>query len=186
MELLEVILDSFVNVAMLLFEYIGVGVITFSGIQGFINYLRRSPDTRLVLAKGLAMGLEFKLGSEILRTVIVRNLQEIGIVAGIILLRATLTFLIHWEIRNEENDGHASQEAVETIQTAEAVKKPEPVPAAEGIQGTAVVKEAGQVQENEAGKLGERVQGNEAGKPAERVQENEAVGGMEQARELEQ
>jgi len=145
MELLEVILDSFVNVAMLLFEYIGVGVITFSGIQGFVNYIRRSPDTRLVLAKGLAMGLEFKLGSEILRTVIVRNLKEIGIVAGIILLRATLTFLIHWEIRNEENDGHANQEAAKTVQMGEAVKSSEVT-----VQGAEGIQEAGAVKASEA------------------------------------
>lgn len=105
MEVLETLLHSFVNFAMLLFEYIGVGVITFSGIQGMVNYIRKSPNTRLMLAKGLAMGLEFKLGSEILRTVIVRNLEEIYIVAGIIVLRAILTILIHWEIRNEENEG---------------------------------------------------------------------------------
>ena len=111
MELLETILHSFVNLAMLLFEYIGVGVITYAGIQGIVNYVRRSPDTRLMLAKGLAMGLEFKLGSEILRTVVVRNLQEIGIVAGIIALRATLTILIHWEIKNEENEEHMHEHA---------------------------------------------------------------------------
>ena len=47
-------------------------------------------------------GLEFKLGSEILRTVVVRDWKEIGIVGGIIALRAALTFLIHWEIKEEE------------------------------------------------------------------------------------
>ena len=82
----------------------GVGIIICSGITGFIMYVRRSPDTRIYLAKGLAMGLEFKLGSEILRTVVVRQWQEIGIVAGIIALRAALTFLIHWEIREEEKN----------------------------------------------------------------------------------
>ena len=56
----------------------------------------------MVLARGLAAGLEFKMGSEILRTVIVQNFSEIGMVAGIILLRAVLAFLIHWEIRNEQ------------------------------------------------------------------------------------
>lgn len=50
------------------------------------------------------MGLEFKLGSEILRTVIVRTMDEILIVAGIIVLRAVLTFLLHWEIKNEEEE----------------------------------------------------------------------------------
>ena len=104
MELLETLLHSFVNLAMLLFEYIGVGVITYAGIQGLVNYVRKAPDTRLVLAQGLAMGLEFKLGSEILRTVVVRSLSEIAIVGSIIALRAVLTVLIHWEIKNEKAD----------------------------------------------------------------------------------
>ena len=42
------------------------------------------------------------MGSEILRTVIVRDWSEIKIVAGIIALRAALTFLLHWEIKEEE------------------------------------------------------------------------------------
>lgn len=103
-EMLESALNTIVNLAMLLFEYIGVIILIVAGIQGVVNYVRRKPDTRLILAQGLAMGLEFKLGSEILRTVIVRSLDEIYIVAGIILLRAVLTILIHWEIKNEENE----------------------------------------------------------------------------------
>ena len=98
-DILEVFRDHLVEFSVLIFEFIGVGIIIVSGIHGF--YLKKSPDTKLALAKGLAMGLEFKLGSEILRTVILRSWQEIGIVAGIIVLRAALTFLIHWEIRQE-------------------------------------------------------------------------------------
>lgn len=111
MELLETLLHSFVNLAMLLFEYIGVGVITYAGIQGLVNYMRKAPDTRLVLAQGLAMGLEFKLGSEILRTVVVRSLSEIAIVGSIIALRAVLTVLIHWEIKNEVNEKQVPEAA---------------------------------------------------------------------------
>ena len=119
MEILETILHSFVNLAMLLFEYIGVGVITFAGLQGLVNYLRRSPDTRLTLAQGLALGLEFKLGSEILRTVIVRSLSEIAIVGSIIALRAVLTVLIHWEIRNEKADEAAASDLRESAAASE-------------------------------------------------------------------
>lgn len=104
LHLLEYALDNIVEAAILLFEFIGVGIIIFTGIRGFYLYLRRSPDTKLTLAKGLAMGLEFKLGSEILRTVVVREWTEIAAVAGIIALRAALTFLIHWEIREEEKE----------------------------------------------------------------------------------
>ena len=108
LELLQNILEEVVEFSILFFEYIGVGVITVSGIQGLINYIKGRPNTRLLLAEGLAMGLEFKLGSEILRTVIVRNIQEILIVGGIIVLRATLTILLHWEIKNEKEDSTAT------------------------------------------------------------------------------
>lgn len=98
----EGVLNSVVSIAILLFEFMGVLVLLLTGIVGICNYFRRDPFCRLKLAKGMAMGLEFKLGSEILRTVAVRELQEIAIVGAIILLRAALTFLIHWEIKEEE------------------------------------------------------------------------------------
>lgn len=110
MEFLHEVLELIVNAAILLFEFMGVGVIIWAGIQGMYSYMRRDPLTRLKLAKGMAMGLEFKLGSEILRTVVVRDLSEIAIVGAIILLRAALTFLIHWEIKNEEAEVEASLE----------------------------------------------------------------------------
>lgn len=105
MELLsgfEMLLAQFVNLAILLFELMGVFIIGASGARGFYNYVKRAPDTKLTLAKGLAVGLEFKMGSEILRTVVVREWKEIAAVGGIIILRAALTFLIHWEIKEEE------------------------------------------------------------------------------------
>lgn len=92
----------FAEAAILMFEWIGIIVIVAAGIMGIVSYLRRDPETRLKLAQGLAMSLEFKLGGEILRTVLVRELGEIAVVGAIILLRAALTFLIHWEIKNEE------------------------------------------------------------------------------------
>ena len=98
MEHLEWLLSLVANTAIIIFEFIGVGIIIYSGLTSFLKFLRRSPDTKIYLAKGLAMGLEFKMGSEILRTVVVREWKEIGIIA----LRAALTFLIHWEIKEEE------------------------------------------------------------------------------------
>lgn len=100
--LLEDILEAIVGIGILTFEFMGVGVIIWTSIISLYKYIRHKSDTRLYLAKGLAMGLEFKLGSEILRTVVVREWKEIALVGGIILLRAALTFLIHWEIKQEE------------------------------------------------------------------------------------
>lgn len=103
----EVILDHLVEIGILIFEFIGVGIIIGTSLVSFYKYVTKKPDTRIYLGKGLAMGLEFKLGSEILRTVIVREWSEIAIVAGIIALRAALTFLIHWEIKEEEKEAAA-------------------------------------------------------------------------------
>lgn len=99
---LQMVLENLVEAGILIFEFIGVGVIICTSLVSLYKYVTKKPDTRIYLAKGLAMGLEFKLGSEILRTVIVREWREIAIVAGIIALRAALTFLIHWEIKEEE------------------------------------------------------------------------------------
>lgn len=109
LEIMEAVLEKLVGCGILIFEFIGVGVIIGTSLVSLYKFLTRKPDTRIYLAKGLAMGLEFKLGSEILRTVIVREWKEIAIVAGIIALRAALTFLIHWEIRQEENE-HLKEE----------------------------------------------------------------------------
>ncbi|MDD2972187.1 MAG: DUF1622 domain-containing protein [Lachnospiraceae bacterium] len=102
-EILNQILNIIIEYAILLFEYTGVIIIIIACLRGIWEYVHCSPVTRLNLAKGMAMGLEFKLGSEILRTVVVREFKEIFIVASIISLRALLTFLIHWEIKNEES-----------------------------------------------------------------------------------
>ena len=103
--IMEWVLENIAGFAIVIFEFIGVAIIIWSGITGFINWLKHAGDTGVYLARGLAMGLEIKMGSEILRTVVVREWKEIGIVAGIIALRAALTFLLHWEIKEEEKSG---------------------------------------------------------------------------------
>ena len=102
-EFMAELLDVLVANAIHLFELVGVIVLIVAGVQGVVNYIRHDPMVRLKLAKGMALCLEFKLGSEILRTVVVRDLSEIAIVGAIIVLRAALTFLIHWEIKTEES-----------------------------------------------------------------------------------
>lgn len=55
--------------------------------------IRRNPHVRLDLAQGIALALEFKLGGEVLRTVIVREQTELITLGAVILLRGALTFL---------------------------------------------------------------------------------------------
>lgn len=95
-------MEILVNFFVIILESMGLIVIAVSSVRAFAHWVKHDPQTRLHLAEGLAMALEFKLGSEILRTVIVRDMSEVIQVGCIIILRAALTFLIHWEIKNEE------------------------------------------------------------------------------------
>jgi uncharacterized membrane protein len=100
-EMMHETLAGLVNLFVIVLEFMGLNVIAYTGRKAFIEWIKHDRQTRLHLAEGLAMALEFKLGGEILRTVVVRDMAEIMQVGAIILLRAALTFLIHWEIKNE-------------------------------------------------------------------------------------
>ena len=56
------------------------------------------------LGKALSLALEFKMGAEIIKTVVIHNLEELAILGVVIIIRAILAFLIHWEIQTEEKD----------------------------------------------------------------------------------
>ena len=49
----------------------------------------------------MALALEFKMGAEIIKTVIVHDLTELAVLGIVILIRALLAFLIHWEMKME-------------------------------------------------------------------------------------
>ena len=100
-EMMHETLAGLVNLFVIVLEFMGLIVIAYTGRKAFIEWIKHDRQTRLHLAEGLAMALGFKLGGEILRTVVVRDMAEIMQVGAIILLRAALTFLIHWEIKNE-------------------------------------------------------------------------------------
>ena len=94
---------SLAQVGVTFLEACGVLVLLVSSVKAMIGYFRKDQHIRLNLAQGIALGLEFKLGGEVLRTTVVREWSELGILGAIILLRGALTLLIHWEIKNEEN-----------------------------------------------------------------------------------
>lgn len=101
-KILELILTNVVEICTILLELFGVAVLVFTAVKCFCYWIKRDTRIRLELAQGIALSLEFKMGSEVLRTVVVREWGELGILGVIILLRSILTFLIHWEIKHEE------------------------------------------------------------------------------------
>lgn len=101
---MESALTSLVEFFTIIMELFGVAILAYTAIKCFIRWIRRDENIRLDLAQGIALSLEFKMGGEVLRTVVVREWNELGILGAIIALRGMLTFLIHWEIGNEKKD----------------------------------------------------------------------------------
>ncbi len=112
---IEMYMYDIVEVCTSLLEFFGIVVLVTSAVRAFVRWLRRDRENiRLDLAQGIALALEFKMGGEVLRTVVVREWSELGILGAIIVLRAMLTFLIHWEIKNEKQDmAESSSSSVE-------------------------------------------------------------------------
>lgn len=106
--------DLCVEYLVLLIEIIGTVVLIHSVVLAVIGLLRKRENIRLKLAEGIALALEFKVGGELLRTVIVREWEELLILGSIILLRAALTFLIQWEIRIEKKNKQELANSLET------------------------------------------------------------------------
>ena len=103
-EKLEGIVKIALQYIILTIELVGVAVLLYAIVRAVIGLFRKQPRVRLHLAEGIALALEFKVGGELLRTVIVRNWDELLILGSIILLRAALTFLIQWEIKIEKKN----------------------------------------------------------------------------------
>ena len=84
-------------------ELVGVFIIIAGSVKAVTRLFHRLRDKRfdvvVGLGEALALALEFKMGAEIIKTVIVHTLEELVILAVVILIRALLAVIIHWEIR---------------------------------------------------------------------------------------
>ncbi len=102
-EIIELILPYMIS----FLEIIGIFIVFWSGLNGFWKYflttfMKKQFDVQTNLARGLALGLEFKMAAEILRTVLVQSMDELYMLGAVILIRALLSLLIHWEIKPHE------------------------------------------------------------------------------------
>lgn len=105
--MLEPIVEAVLSLLIPLCEMMGICVVGVSALSAFGRYLRglftgKTGDIKFRLANGLALSLEFKMAAEILKTVLVRDLTELTVLGAVIILRALLSFLIHFEMKQIE------------------------------------------------------------------------------------
>jgi uncharacterized membrane protein len=98
------------------FTEAAAALIIFSGaVTAFLRFiwnaiLRRGSESfilvRLDLGRFLALGLEFQLASDLLRTAVSPSFEEIGKLAAVAAIRTALNFFLSQEIKTEREEAH--------------------------------------------------------------------------------
>ena len=103
-------LRTAVDAVVVLVEAAGALVIVVGACVAFFQFLRVLPrrdpaafvPVRLTLGRFLALGLEFQLASDVLRTAIAPSFEELGKLAVVAAIRTALNFFLAREIRDEQ------------------------------------------------------------------------------------
>ena len=116
----EDFLETAVGLLVRLVESAGALVIFAGAAVAFVRFLdvalrhRHEPhrfvSVRLALGRYLALGLEFQLASDVLRTAVAPTLREIGELAAVAAIRTALNFFLGREIKEEQRQLAAEQE----------------------------------------------------------------------------
>ncbi len=108
-QFLESVLRPFVNIITFGVDIATAFIIGISALFGLISFLRvltKSPKEqtqskgtiRLRLARGMLLALDFEVGSDILKTILVPSFNELAILAVIVSIRKILSWSLSKEI----------------------------------------------------------------------------------------
>ena len=100
-----------------------IGVAILRGLSTYLHqllarskqHLDATESIRLELGRGLALGLEFTVASDILRTAVAPTRQDILNLGSIVLLRTLLNYFLEQEIRQGEASRAGDREPGEQI-----------------------------------------------------------------------
>lgn len=103
--LVERFLEEIIPYITSILELVGVFIITLASIRGLLDLIKNGFDfsddqTAVDFAKAMSLSLEFKLAAEIIKTVIIRSLDEFVILAAVAILRVVITVVLHWELKS--------------------------------------------------------------------------------------
>ncbi len=114
-------METVVTLLVRLVESAGALIISVGAAVAFVRFLdavtrhrhdpRRFSAVRLSLGRYLILGLEFQLASDVLRTAVTPTLQALAELAAVAAIRTALSFVLHKEIEQEQQQLSASEGA---------------------------------------------------------------------------
>jgi len=94
---IEAIIHAATQYSVYIFELCCLAVMLWGGFRAMQALILRRGYVEIRLSHYMNMALLFKLGAEIIRLTLVRTLQELLLVAGIVVLHGAISLIIHLE-----------------------------------------------------------------------------------------
>jgi uncharacterized membrane protein len=131
----ESALQDVVGLLVTVVEACGAAVIIVGAVWAFLQFLRVSVTQReaaqfvpirLTLGRFLALGLEFQLASDVLRTAVAPSFRELGQLAAVAAIRTALNYFLAREIEQERRqiEEHAQASTASSPAASPADRRP--------------------------------------------------------------
>lgn len=97
---LEHVLYLMVEVLVPIFELIGLAAVAVTMVKATVGWLSKR-EISVELDEGLSLSLGFLMAAEILKTILIQDLAGAKLVFAIFGLRALMSLLLHYEMKQE-------------------------------------------------------------------------------------
>ena len=116
MEILEHIIEFVIEVVVPILELMGIFIVVEAAVVSFAKYLYwlftgGKLHVKGHLAVGLLLGLEFMMTAEILKTIVIREVTELLILGGVVILRGILGLELKKEEKEEREEDREEWES---------------------------------------------------------------------------
>lgn len=107
---MEELFNKYLPILIHLFELMGIFILTLGVFTAFYHYIqkrffKKNVNIKYEFADVMITTLDFKLAAEILKTVTIRSMDELVILASVFIIRIIMTFVLEKEMKIEEKKG---------------------------------------------------------------------------------
>ncbi|MDU2123495.1 MAG: DUF1622 domain-containing protein [Clostridium celatum] len=100
--------NKYLPILIHLFELMGILILTLGVFTAFYHYIqkiffKKKVNIKYEFADVMITTLDFKLASEILKTVTIKSMDEVVILASVFIIRIIMTFVLEKEMQIEES-----------------------------------------------------------------------------------
>ncbi|MBX9136047.1 DUF1622 domain-containing protein [Clostridium sp. K12(2020)] len=105
--MLEELFNKYLPILIHLFELMGILILTLGVFTAFYHYIqkrffKKDVNIKYEFADVMITTLDFKLAAEILKTVTIKSMDELVILASVFIIRIIMTFVLEKEMKIEK------------------------------------------------------------------------------------